>query len=105
MTIMFPAATLPALWRWLSLSPLPALRWVALALIMFTIVASNRDYEQHWRRHAGYLTETIEAFRAGTHPAGAAPAFLVAARRLGSPQGGASRAICGVRETYAVART
>jgi hypothetical protein len=63
---MFAAAILASLWRWLSVSAIPVLRWGVLALAMLTIVITNDEkFELNWRSHALALDEATAAARAG----------------------------------------
>lgn len=67
-TILFTAAMVATLWRVLSFSSVPILRWVAPALAMFAIVTTNhKSFEKEWRDRAAFLDETIALVRAGDY--------------------------------------
>jgi hypothetical protein len=69
-TILFTAAMVAILWRVLSFSPVPLLRWAAPALAVFAIVTTNhKSFEKEWRDRAAFLDETIADVRAGVYRA------------------------------------
>jgi hypothetical protein len=70
MPIMFAAAILAALWRFVDRSRAGGLRWSVLGLAMLTIYISNQErFEREWRARTAWLDTTIAAVRAGEFPA------------------------------------
>lgn len=64
-TILFTAVMVAALWRTISLSPIPYLRWVAPGLAVFAMVTTNHtSFEEEWKNRAAFLDETIVHARA-----------------------------------------